>query len=186
MVKVYYSVKKIVHDLPFDENLFPQAVVEHIKRYKDEGAYEQSAQAWTLLAKVIEKSFGKDIKKLKINFSKRGKPYCRKFNFSISHIDGFVAVSVSKKPCGIDIEKIVQRKNMGQISKVVLGGTALDEMGLFYENWTTAEAVSKMFDIPVCDVKDLKENSYQKTHIKKKEYVVCIVSTKKFDIVKIS
>ena len=149
MSKVYYSLQKIDESLEFDEKMFSANVSLHIKKYKNKNAFQQSFQAWKLLDEIVQKVFNKPLKEYNIKFSDRGKPYCDEFYFSISHVDEYVAVALSKEPCGIDIEKIEEGRNIGKIASSVLGYNENISNVEFYKLWTSTEAVAKLFDISV-------------------------------------
>lgn len=67
--------------------------------------------AWRLLEIAIERSLGYDFSSLKFEKLPSGKWVSDRCQFSISHSNGLVAVAVSKKPVGIDIEKIEKINN---------------------------------------------------------------------------
>ena len=176
MATVYYSFKEIDKSLQFDENLFSPNVSLHIKKYKNKDAFLQSFQAWKLLDEVVQKVFNKPLLKFDIKFSKRGKPCCDDFYFSISHIDGFVAAAVSKQPCGIDIEHIISRDKMNKIASSIFDGKEDMTKEEFYKHWTSIEAAAKLFDISVFETKNLKKNSFFKEFIIKDDHIVCIAA----------
>ncbi|MBQ7466878.1 MAG: hypothetical protein IJS74_02270 [Clostridia bacterium] len=182
MVKIYYSIKKIDNKLKFDEKQFSSIVAEHIKRYKNKQAFNQSFQAWLLLDFVVQKILKKSLKEFKIEFSKRGKPVCKDFYFSISHTEEYVAVALSQKECGIDIEKVSARTKMGGIASSIFGSKENLSSEEFYSLWTYGEAAAKMLDIPVCEVKNLDENLIKKEYIKGDNNIACITCQNDFSL----
>ena len=179
MEKVYYSIKKVNNDINLDEKQFSPGVIDHIRRYKNERAFMQSLTAWKLLDFMVQKIYGRALKESNVEFSKRGKPICDDFYFSISHAGDFVAVALSNGPCGIDIEKITERNNIDKIAVNIFGNKVNSEED-FYQSWTSTEAAAKMLDIAVCEVKNLKKNSLKKEFIKQGDYVICITCVENF------
>ena len=183
MIKVFYAVRKIEDDALFDETIFSENIANHIKKYKTKESFSQSYQAWRLLDEVTKKAFNIPLKNLDISYSMRGKPVCKQYHISLSHIKGYVAVAVSEQECGIDIEQIIERQNIQKIANMIWGGECknLDE---FYKLWTHSEAAAKILDIPISQVKEEKIVLKAKYAVKD-ENMICVVCKNPFTLVEI-
>lgn len=65
----------------------------------------QRYYAWKLLEYALRRSFGYAMEDLAFHCDEHGKWHCAKCEFSLSHCDGAVAVAVSRKPVGVDLER---------------------------------------------------------------------------------
>ena len=183
MIKVYYAVRKIEENIDYDKSLFSDVVNQHIKRYKTPESFNQSYQTWRLLDQVTKKAFNTRVKDLDISYSMRGKPVCKQYHISLSHIKGYVAVAVSEQECGIDIEQIIERQNIQKIANMLWGGDCKN-LKEFYELWTHSEAAAKILDIPISQVKEEKIVLKAKYAVKD-DNMICVVCKNPFTLVEI-
>lgn len=86
--------------------VFPSSRNEEINSVTNETLRKEKYWSWKTLEYALFRSFGHKISDLKFSKSKSGKWSCDKCFFSISHSGGYVAVAVSNKEIGIDIEEI--------------------------------------------------------------------------------
>ncbi len=91
--------------------IYPKARYDEICNVSNDSVKTEKYYAWKLLRLAIERSLGYDFESLNFNKADNGKWICDRCEFSISHSSGFVAVAVSKKPIGVDIEKIEALNN---------------------------------------------------------------------------
>lgn len=98
---------------------------KEINAVKNPSVKAEKYFAWKLLEVALEKSFGKKLIELKPKKCATGKWVLKELECSISHGDGLVAVAVSKKAVGVDIEKIEKPKV--DISKEILSETEYAE-----------------------------------------------------------
>lgn len=113
LVKVYTAKIpeniEIVDVLPKDRN-------QEIMSTENEKVKAEKFYAWKLLEHAIFHCFGVSIEDLTFSRNQSGKWLCEKFCFSISHSHGVVAVAVSNKNVGVDIEKFEKpQKNIERI-----------------------------------------------------------------------
>ena len=103
---------------------------------------------WKLLEFVLEKEFNLDYKKVKFYKNPIGKWACNKIKFSLSHSHDYVAVAVSDKEVGVDVQKVVNVCKR-VIEKVVRASEIpenLDEMAkkeFAIKLWSIKESVFK-------------------------------------------
>ena len=74
---------------------------------------------WKLLEHALEKSFGMKPENVAFSMDEKGKWHCKECFFSLSHCREAVAVAVSAKPVGVDIE-LADRQVAPALSKKVL------------------------------------------------------------------
>lgn len=144
LIDVY--VKKFPFDA--DKNIYPNEREEEIESCNNKDVQTEKFYAWKLLEYALKKSLNKDIKGIK--FEKIGSKWtCDACEFSISHSGDLVAVVISKKPVGIDIELIDDRfKNIPK--ERVLTNEEIDKFKnadevKLNEIWTVKEAVFKKY-----------------------------------------
>lgn len=82
----------------------PQMRQEQIENTGHEGLRRQRYYVWKLLEYGLQRSLGLKMEKLHFSRTEQGKWSCQECFFSLSHSEDAVAVAVSKKPVGVDIE----------------------------------------------------------------------------------
>ena len=103
MIDVYISA------IPKRESTIPLSCVERqneIESISNERVRREKYYVWRLLEYAIKNSLGADASRLCFTKGKNGKWYCGGFEFSISHSGDALAVALSDKPVGIDVERI--------------------------------------------------------------------------------
>lgn len=101
---------------------------------------------------VIKKTFDIDFLKQKFALLENKKPYIPDYpdiHFNISHSGEYVAVALSEKPVGVDIEKIKEYnydvlKRVCNEKELIQIEESLDKASEFIKLWTQKEAVLKM------------------------------------------
>ena len=137
-----------VKKFPFavkDNKIYPKERKKEIDNCSNQDVKNEKFYAWKLLEYALRESIGKDLKKLNI-YKEKSKWLCDDCEFSISHCDNLVAIVISKKPVGIDIEKIDKRFDDIKPSKILCEDETLEnEVSGQYLNkvWTIKEAVFK-------------------------------------------
>ncbi|MBQ0045658.1 MAG: hypothetical protein KBS35_02095 [Mycoplasma sp.] len=136
-----------VLDIPktVSSDTLPQNILKHCNEYKEEAVKKSSHFAWLSLSKYIDLT--------KVKFSKDGKPYIldnRKY-FSLSHSFSKVAIAVSDKPIGVDIETILPSGICAALAQRVLVGRQLqaylkakDREVWMTKHWVKYEAYTKL------------------------------------------
>ena len=118
---------------------------------------------WKLLEYAISRTFGEKIENIKFEKSEAGKWKCDKCEFSLTHSDGVVAVAVSEKPVGVDLQVEFLKEN-DSLAKRILSEIEISEYEILTADkkaeylltkWTEKEALFKKLD----KSNFLKENS---------------------------
>ncbi|MBR2620785.1 MAG: lecithin retinol acyltransferase family protein [Clostridia bacterium] len=111
---------------------------------------------WKLLEYALERTFGKKLKKLTVIKNENGKWECPDFAFSLSHSHNAVAVALSRKALGVDIERIaavksgVENKILTAREKDEFSALPIEEKNRYLlEKWTQKESVFKSLNQPV-------------------------------------
>lgn len=86
------------------EAVFPRLRQEQIESTAHEGLKRQRYFVWKLLEIALKRSFGYEMQKLHFSRDEGGKWTCKECFFSLSHTKDGVAVAVSRKPVGVDLE----------------------------------------------------------------------------------
>lgn len=123
--------------------------IKYLDGFNNSEAKKQSLAVWILLERVIATQFAVDLSKIKFYREKSGKWGCDLCQFSLSHTDGVLAVAISDKTVGIDIEVIRKIKSnafkdrfLTEEEKLELE-TAQDKDGYLIKAWTKKESVFK-------------------------------------------
>ncbi|MBR7112613.1 MAG: lecithin retinol acyltransferase family protein [Clostridia bacterium] len=98
---VYFS--RIPQGIALAE-VFPPERSAEIADVRNERLRLEKYWAWKTLEYALYRSFGYKMNELSFSKGKNGKWLCDKCFFSLSHAGGFVAVAVSNKEIGIDVE----------------------------------------------------------------------------------
>ena len=106
---------------------------------------------WKLLEYALNRTFGLKITDVKFWQSPQGKWECDRCEFSLSHSHGALCVALSRKPVGVDIEKIVP-PHAKQFAEKILCREELEEFSTLEESakitylmekWTQKESIFK-------------------------------------------
>ncbi len=147
--------------------LYPGERDEEISLVTNETVKMEKYYAWVLLKIAIERSLGYDFNSLSFTKLEGGKWICDKCEFSISHSSGALAVAVSKKPVGIDIEGADRITNQA-ISKRILTNGEYEVFSSLPEEqkneyliraWTAKEAYYKYNSSGVFSPSSIEVNS---------------------------
>lgn len=131
-MKVYYFDINTQDDI--DKAALPQAVLSHCKK-------RESFLAAEALIKMGAEN---------LHYNEKNKPLADNCYVSISHCEHMVAVCISDKPVGIDIEKINGDRDVDKIARRFYHGKELSYFKenhtpeTFFEIWTKKEAYSKI------------------------------------------
>ncbi len=104
------------------KSLYPKQRNKEVRSVKNDEVRKHKYFAWKLLEYALMQTFAYDIGKLEITKSPSGKWISPSCEFSITHSGDLVAVAVSRKPVGIDL----------QVQKDILSSTFIERM--FTEN----------------------------------------------------
>lgn len=90
--------------------IFPTARAAEIAECQSDKVKRQKYYAWRLLGYALQQTFGYAIERIDMCKSKNGKwttPHCY---FSLSHSENAVAVAVSDRAIGVDVERVNAEK----------------------------------------------------------------------------
>ncbi|MBQ7408395.1 MAG: 4'-phosphopantetheinyl transferase superfamily protein, partial [Clostridia bacterium] len=143
---------------------------------------------WKLLEYALEHTFGKKITDVKFKKEPTGKWTCNFCEFSLSHTDGAVAVAISRKAVGVDIEGLKKLKSqtvfdriLSEDEKKLLANSSNEQKErLFYEFWTKKESAFKQLNKNTCEYKKLPTLSQrvktQTININDNSYILSVAS----------
>ncbi len=131
--------------------LYPIERQNEVLACTNEKARRQKYYAWKLLDYALSESFGYKIGDLELCKGKNGKWTSPSCYFSLSHSHNAVAVAVSDRPIGVDVEKLAPKK--AEFLQRVLTEQERAEFGLLvgeksrleylFESWTKKESIFK-------------------------------------------
>ena len=85
-------------------SVYPELRDEEIRSCQSEKAAMEKYWAWIVLGYALNKSLGKKIKEVNFKKTESGKWICDACEFSLSHGGGAVAVAISDRSVGVDVE----------------------------------------------------------------------------------
>lgn len=93
--------------------------------------------------------------KIRFSYNEYGKPFIEETCFSISHSEDLIAIAISSRNVGVDLECMIER-DYAKISKRIFRHTILDQTE-FYKAWTAHEAIMKCAGLSVLsDISQIK------------------------------
>lgn len=129
--------------------LYPEARTQEIENCKSEKVRREKYCVWRLLEYALRRSYGVNMQKLPFAKTENGQWTTTDYFFSLSHCDGVVAVALSRKAVGLDVEKITDK--MEKIKNKILTEAELsqyegqaDKLLYLTEKWTQKESIFKM------------------------------------------
>lgn len=150
MIKIYYSDITNRKDIELSE--VPKNVRDFLYNYKEKKSKKLSMYSWLFLMQILYKNYGIKLEEKKIIKNQYGKPYMDGIYFNISHSNNMIAIAISDKEVGIDIESESNLKKhldseyyLGWLNK-----EEIDEFNKTYNKlnyltrvWTKKEAILK-------------------------------------------
>ncbi len=173
------------------EVLHPGMRNEYVNQAKHPLVKRQRYYVWKLLEYALDRSFGIKIKELDFKRNEKGKWTTDSCFFSVSHGDNAVAVAVSRKSVGVDIEKLTEPKTEGFARKILSSeemkeyeALSNDKQGEYLIcKWTVKESLFKLSDDAVFSPSKTVADNNVKTEIvsvsfgdKSEKYAVSIAS----------
>ena len=136
-----------------EKTLHPVERMEEVLNCTNEQVKKQRYYAWMLLEYGLERTFLQKIANLTFEKTKGGKWTSSTCYFSISHSENAVAVVLSRKPIGVDIELLRPTKN-GFIEKVLTKKEQTEFSSIPQEDqteyligkWTEKESIFKAYE----------------------------------------
>lgn len=93
---------------------------KELETIKNDEVKKQKFYVWKLLETALEKYLNYDLQDIKFTHLPNGKWICNKCHFSLSHSDNVVAVAISDKPVGVDIQLQKEIENINLFKKHLL------------------------------------------------------------------
>lgn len=151
--KIYYAkVGKI--NLVKKVKTLPESRLVKLGQYTNEKDKKLCIGAFLLLRKALLRNF-KFVKPYDFQYDINGKPIIKdhKIEISISHSGDYVAVALSSKPVGVDIQEtrdvdLDARKLVFDEADEKLFNNSTDKKDTFYSIWVSKEAKFKMDQTP--------------------------------------
>ena len=135
-----------VCDKSDSRDIYPDLRKQEIESVSNERLKMQKLSSWLLLEKAVFNSFGLAMSELNFTKNEYGKWECDKLHFSLSHTQDAVAVALSDKPVGVDIESLenFNKRDTEKLAKKILcsGESAADDLQLL-KLWTQKESIYK-------------------------------------------
>lgn len=155
--KVFYSK---VEDFNLEKAVLslPKIRVEKIQKLQDKNAKKLSGAVYLLLVKSLKK-LGVKSSRYEFKYDANGKPFLEgcPLQFSLSHSGDFVAVAISDKFVGVDIQEMREidldsRRFVFSEEDEKFFQESEDKIDAFYSLWTIKEAVYKFDGTPFKEV----------------------------------
>ncbi|MBQ8689110.1 MAG: 4'-phosphopantetheinyl transferase superfamily protein [Clostridia bacterium] len=137
-------------------DLYPEARNAEIKAINNLTVKREKYYAWKLLELAIRDTLAVDHRSIEFEKTAYGKWVSSQCEFSISHSDGVVAVAVSTKSVGVDIQLIAPLKSENLPDRIftpreleeysTANGEGKNEV--FARIWTKKESVFKTLNLP--------------------------------------
>ena len=150
------------------EEIFPPARAEETERCSNPEVRQQKYFVWKLLERALFRSLGLKIKELDIKRTDNGKWECKECFFSLSHSDNSVAVAVSRKPVGVDIEKFDESRFTRALAEKIATALESGELSSLKDEhratgalWTKKEAIFKLSGDKVFVPKSIEVSEYK-------------------------
>lgn len=134
--------------------VYPPARQARIDASAGENQRRQRYFVWKLLEYAMEKSFGIRLEEQEFSVNEMGKWRCNGCYFSLSHSRDGVAVAVSNRPVGVDLESLEREPAPGLEKKILTEQELLvwaslaesDRKTYLLEKWCAKESLYKAFD----------------------------------------
>lgn len=122
LIKINYKIQK--NTLKEFLNI---SIVNHCMKYKLCRKQYDSLYAFYMLRKIYLNEFNIDINNFKLKENEYGKPYFDNLYFNISNSMNYIAIAISKKEVGIDIEFLFNIKEKKEYERFILTKKELSE-----------------------------------------------------------
>ena len=147
--------------------VYPPQRQADIDRCSNEGVRLEKYTAWRLLELALRQSLGLDFKSLEFLKNSYGKWNTEGAFFSISHSGGAVAVAVSDKPVGVDIE-VVERYREGIEHRILTPSESIackeldarEAEEYIIRKWSEKESIFKTLDIRAFEPLKIETKEY--------------------------
>lgn len=147
MLDIYIAL--IPDDIVISD-VYPKLRNDEIAGVKNETVKIEKYCVWRLLSSAVQSSLGRSIETFEFDKLPSGKWVSNSFYFSLSHSSGTVAVIISDKPVGIDIQEV--KKANESLAKRIMTDEEFSSFSVqdlnqkdtyFTELWAKKEAIYK-------------------------------------------
>ena len=129
---------------------------QEIRACGSEKVRREKYYAWKLLEHALNHAFDQPIENVRFKKNDNGKWSCSVCEFSLSHSKNAVAVALSRKAVGVDIERIVPSKSRTFAEKILNEAEQKEYFSLpqdaqteyLIEKWTQKESLFKTLNLP--------------------------------------
>ena len=144
----------IIPDRDLTESaVYPPLRQSELDRCSNERVKREKYYVWKLLEIAIFREFGEQIENIRFEKNEKGKWLSDSLCFSLSHTDRVVAVAVSDRPVGVDVEA-VRRHREGLETHILTESERIELCGLdtdssweyIIKKWTQKESIFKAGD----------------------------------------
>lgn len=133
------------------ETVFPPERQKQLEETKNENHRKQRYSVWKLLQYGLRHSLGLSAEQPEFSLDDRGRWFCDRCFFSLSHSDGAVAVAISDAPVGVDVESLQRSLHPALPGKILTASeqaafAVLDETKqkqYLLEKWCCKESLFK-------------------------------------------
>lgn len=128
--------------------IYPDERRKQIENVSNPQLKLQKISSWKLLEKAVRDIFGYALEDLNFALDGNGKWTCDKLHFSLSHSNGKVAVAVSDKPVGVDIESLSafeKRRAEKLAERIFCADEKAEDDAELLKLWTKKESIYKCF-----------------------------------------
>lgn len=142
----------------------PKEVISHINKYKNNEFKKISKLGWSFLFKLLKDKYHLNLVKDRVTFNKNGKPYLKSESlfFSLSHSLNLIAIAISSKDIGVDIEKLIPNEISNTLYKRILNKNQIkqylkskNKLDYLTKVWTKKESYIKNKGLSVLNIKSL-------------------------------
>lgn len=129
--------------------LFPPERDAEVAATSNKKVRKEKYYVWRLLEHALGRSFGYKMENMRFSKEKDGRWIADRCCFSLSHSDGVVAVAVSRKDVGIDIQRCVKPNNPRALAERILtenemlAYTTAPDDDFLVNAWSLKEAIYK-------------------------------------------
>ena len=152
-----------------DEKIYPPARAKEIESCSNPSVRRQKYFVWKLLENALMRSFGLKIGNIDFTRTDSGKWECSECCFSLSHSGDFVAVALSRKPVGVDIEKRDEARFTAALAEKITTASESDKINRL-ENSAQSRALNALWTKKEAIFKLLGDKAFQPDKIETSEY----------------
>ncbi len=147
-------VARIPEHIDTSARLYPKERDDEVRKVSSAEVMRHKYYAWRLLERALLRTFGYKIDKINFSKDERGKWSADSLSFSISHSGDYVAVALSRRSIGVDIQLIDKPKDERFARRVLSHGelehyymlSPTERPDFLITEWSIKEAIFKSLD----------------------------------------